>query len=157
VTRRRFLRAAIGATAAAVVGPAVWALVARQDDEDGAPSIAYGRDRCEQCGMIISDARFAAAVRHGSAVRRFDDIGCLIRHSGEALASGSARGLVHDAEAERWLDAPRAWYVRTPAIRTPMNYGIAAYADGAAARRAHPEAPVLAFADLLSTLAKEQT
>jgi copper chaperone NosL len=140
-----------------VAGPALWALLARQPDEDGAPAIAYGRDRCEQCGMIIGDARFAAAARRGSTVRRFDDIGCLIRHSGDALASGQMRGFVHDADAETWLDASRAWYVRTPAIRTPMNYGIAAYADGGAARRAHPQAAVLAFADLVAALAKEQT
>ena len=151
------MKAAIGATAAMVAGPAVWALVTRQGDDGGAPAIAYGRDRCEQCGMVIGDARFAAAARQGSTVRRFDDIGCLIRHSGEALASRSARGFVHDVDAETWLDAPGAWYVRTPAIHTPMNYGIAAYADAGGARRAYPRAPVLAFADLLAALAKEQT
>ena len=157
MTRRRFLKAAIGATAAAVAAPAVWALVMRQGDESGPPAIAYGRERCEQCGMIIGDARFAAAARQGSTIRRFDDIGCLIRHSGAVLASGRARGFVHDADSETWIDAPHAWYVRTPAIRTPMNYGIAAYADNAAARRAHPQAPALAFEDLLAALAKEQT
>jgi len=157
MTRRRFLRVAVGGAAAAVAAPALWALVTRQGDESGAPEIAYGRDRCDQCGMIIGDRRFAAATRRGSTVHRFDDIGCLIRHSADVLASSHAKGFVHDAETEAWIDAPRAWYVRSPAIRTPMNYGLAAYADNAAVRRAHPEAPVLAFDDLLAARAKDQS
>ena len=155
MTRRRFLRVAIGA--AAVAAPALWALVTRQGDESGPPEVAYGRDRCEQCGMIIGDRRFAAAARGGSTVHRFDDIGCLIRHSGDAAASGRATGFVHDTDTEAWIDAPRAWYVRSPAIRTPMNYGVAAYGDTAAAHRAYPQAPVMSLDDLLTALAKEQS
>jgi len=157
MTRRRFLRVAIGGAAAAVAAPALWALVTRQGDETGAPEIAYGRDRCEQCGMIIGDRRFAAATRRGSTVHRFDDIGCLVRDSADVLASGHAKGFVHDAGTEAWIDAPRAWYVRSPAIRTPMNYNIAAYADNAEAHRAYPEAPVMTLDDLLATPAKEQS
>jgi len=157
MTRRRFLRVAIGGAAAAVAAPALWALVTRQGDETGAPEIAYGRDRCEQCGMIIGDRRFAAATRRGSTVHRFDDIGCLIRHSADVLASSHARGFVHDAGTEAWIEAPHAWYVRSPAIRTPMNYNIAAYADNAEAHRASPQAPVMALDDLLAASAKKQS
>jgi copper chaperone NosL len=157
MTRRRFLRVAIGGAAAAVAAPALWALATRQGDESGAPEIAYGRDRCEQCGMIIGDRRFAAATRGGSTVHRFDDIGCLIRHSADAAASGHAKGFVHDAGTEAWIDAPHAWYVRSPAIRTPMNYNIAAYADNAEAHRAYPKAPVMTLDDLLAAMAKEQS
>jgi copper chaperone NosL len=157
MTRRRFLRVAIGGAAAAAAAPALWALATRQGDESGAPAIAYGRDRCEQCGMIIGDRRFAAATRGGSTVHRFDDIGCLIRHSADAAASGHAKGFVHDAGTEAWIDAPHAWYVRSPVIRTPMNYNIAAYADNAEAHRAYPKAPVMTLDDLLAAMAKEQS
>jgi copper chaperone NosL len=155
MTRRRFLRVAIGGAAAAVAAPALWALATRQAEEIGPPDIVYGRDRCEQCGMIIGDRRFAAATRREASVHRFDDIGCLLRHSGDVLRSDRAKGFVHDMDTEAWIDAPRAQYVRSPAIRTPMNYGIAAYADDAVARRAYPAAPVLAFHDLLAALAEE--
>ncbi len=157
MTRRRFLNVAIGGAAAAVAAPALWALATRSGDESGPPELAYGRDRCEQCGMILSDPRFAAATRQGSTVHRFDDIGCLVRHSGDALASGRARGFVHDAVVETWIDAPGARYVRSPAIRTPMNYGVAAYAEEASAHQAHPGAPVLPFDAMLAALAKEQS
>lgn len=155
MTRRRLLRLTIAGAVAAAAAPAVWALAIRPADESGPPEVAYGRDRCEACGMIISDPRFAAAARQNSAVRRYDDIGCLIRHSGEPLTSGAAVGFVHDLPSEGWIKASRAWYVRSPAIRTPMNYGIAAYADEAAARRAHPDTPAVAFEALLATLAQE--
>src|SRR5262245_16948176 len=46
---------------------------------DSPPAIAYGRDECAHCGMIISDDRFAAAliVRDGAQSHPllFDDIG----------------------------------------------------------------------------------
>jgi len=157
MTRRRFLRVAIGGAAAAAAAPALWALGTRRGDESGTPEITYGRDRCEQCGMIIGDRRFAAATRRGSTVHRFDDIGCLIRRSADAVASSHAQGFVHDAGTEAWIDAPRAWYVRSPAIRTPMNYNIAAYADKAEAHRVYPEAPVMTLDDLLAALAREQS
>jgi copper chaperone NosL len=143
MTRRRFLQLALTGAAGVGAAPALWALATRPSSESGPPPIAYGRDRCD------------AAARRGGAVYRFDDVGCLVRHSGAALAGGAA-GFVHDAATESWLEAGRAWYARSPKIRTPMNYGLAAYADDNTARQVHPDATVLAFDALLAALAKEQ-
>ena len=55
-------------------------LVARaRPSEPRPPDIAYGKDPCANCGMLINDPRFAAAyvTRNGQA-RLFDDIGCMI-------------------------------------------------------------------------------
>jgi copper chaperone NosL len=152
ITRRRFIGLAAGAVAAA---PAAWLLLDRPAADAGPPAIRYGRDRCETCGMLISDPRYAAAVRRGQAVSRFDDIGCLVRRSGLAVAAGEAQGFVHDAASEAWLDARGAAYVRASALRTPMNSGLAAYAAPARAVEAHPGAAVLDFTALAGVLARE--
>jgi hypothetical protein len=155
MTRRRFLVLAISAGGAAAA-PAVWAALGRGPADDGPPAIRYGLDRCDACGMIISDARFAAGARQGSAAFRYDDVGCLARHMARELAAGRARGYVHDAGTEQWLDAAGAAYLRSPAIRTPMSTGVAAYATPDAARSAHPALPVLAFDALLDALLRER-
>ncbi|MGH2404710.1 MAG: nitrous oxide reductase accessory protein NosL [bacterium] len=155
--RRRFLKAALVAGTGVVTAPTIWALATHSEDETGPPMIAYGRDRCDACGMIIGDPRFAAAARQGSDVHRFDDIGCLIRHSRNALAGGQARGFVHDVESELWIPAPGAWYVRLRAIRTPMNYGIAAFTDADGARRAYPGSEAMTFDAALAALVEKRS
>lgn len=155
MTRRRFLILA-AAAAGAAAAPAMWAGLGRAPAEAGPPAIQYGRDRCDACGMIISDARFAAAARHGARASRYDDIGCLVQHAGHELARGQAQGFVHDAGTEQWLDAHGAAYVRSPAIRTPMGTGVAAYATFDAAQAVHPGAPVVTFDTLVDVLMKEQ-
>lgn len=155
MTRRRFL-ILTGAAAGAAMAPAVWAALGRAPGEAGPPVIRYGRDRCDACGMIISDVRFAAGARTGAAVSRYDDIGCLVRHAGHDLVAGHARGYVHDAGTEQWLDAGGAAYVRLPALRTPMGTGVAAYATAEAATAAHPGARVLGFGALLDALMQER-
>ncbi|MDR7480908.1 MAG: nitrous oxide reductase accessory protein NosL [Armatimonadota bacterium] len=148
MTRRRLLTLAVAGTAGTVAAPALWALVGRSDDA-GPPAIRYGVDRCQACGMLIADARFAAAARVNGQARRYDDIGCLLRDARAALAAGAA-AWVHDLPSERWVDAAGAWYVRPAGLRTPMGSGLAAYADRDAARAAHPTARVRPFAELLA-------
>jgi copper chaperone NosL len=134
-----------------VAAPAAWALLSRAPVEVGPPSIRYGRDRCDACGMIISDPRYAAAARVGGTVSRYDDIGCLVGRLGGALATGSATAYVHDAGTQEWLEAEHAAFVRSPTIQTPMASGIAAYATREAAARAHMGAEPMTFETLLRT------
>lgn len=156
LTRRRFLYTGAAATLAAAVGPAVWTLLGSTRD-DGLPEIAYGRDRCDTCGMIISDATFAAASREGGATFRYDDIGCLLARSGPALAAGRASAFVHDSRTGAWIAVASAVYVRSPRIRSPMGYGLAAYSDLTAAKAAHRGTPVLTLNALLETARKERS
>jgi hypothetical protein len=134
-----------GGTVVAGAGPALWALSTRSGDEAGPPRIDYGHDRCANCGMVIGDPRFASAVREGVDASVYDDIGCMLQHRGTLLASGPARGFVHDSATMEWLPAADALYVRSPLIRTPMNHQIAAYADPAAVSRDFPTAAPLAW------------
>jgi len=157
MTRRRFLGAAVAGAIAAAVAPAVWALTSRSGADGGPPTIAYGSDRCDQCGMIISEVRFASAWRDGRLVRRYDDIGCLARGSGPRLAAGRGSAFVHDSAHGDWMEVAQAAFVRSPQIRTPMHYGIAAFADRLAATTAYPSAQVTTWADLLLGVLREQS
>ncbi len=154
MTRRRLLYTAAAAAIGGAAAPTVWALLTRAPAESGPPGIRYGRDRCDACGMIIGDPHFAAASREGAVVHRYDDIGCLVTHSGAALTSGSARGFVHDMVSETWIDPAGATFVRAPEIQTPMGFGLAAYADAGAARAAYPKASMLTFEATLAALTK---
>jgi len=104
---------------------------------DGPPEIVLDRDACSRCGMLISEARHAAAFRTpDGAVRVFDDIGCL---RGAAAATPDLTVWVHDGSDGSWMNAGEATFVVSSDIRTPMAGGVLAFrraadADQAAAR-----------------------
>ena len=102
------------------------------------PEIRYGEDVCAECGMILSDDRFAAAlIRDGAAGREtlvFDDIGCLFLHSSASKDGVVLAQFVRDSEGGGWLDMPDACYVHSPQIETPMAFGIAAFSSPGAAQ-----------------------
>jgi copper chaperone NosL len=100
---------------------------------DGPPEIVLDRDACSHCGMLISDARHAAALRTADgAVRVFDDIGCLRNAAGDAAG---ARLWVHDAADGSWMDAGEATFVVSPEVRTPMAGGVLAFRRAADAEQ----------------------
>lgn len=104
------------------------------------PDIAYGKDPCAECGMIINDPRFAAAyvTRDGQA-RLFDDIGDMVVHYRKHLEDVVAF-YVHDYETRAWIDATQAFFVHALSIPSPMGYGLAAFSDRSRAEafaRAH--------------------
>lgn len=101
------------------------------------PEIHYGEDVCDACGMLISDAKFAAAsVEDDGAARKFDDIGDLLAYTAGPAQAKVKASFVHDYPSEKWLRAEAAFFIVSPQIQTPMAHGIAAYADRAAAEAA---------------------
>jgi len=108
--------------------------------ETGPEPIAYDRDNCERCQMLISDPRYAAEVRLPGErhVHKFDDLGDALAWLGErqpipsptsASASASAARpeiWVRDADRDEWLDARAARYSHE--AKTPMGFGFAAHA-----------------------------
>ena len=96
------------------------------------PEIIYGQDMCDECGMIISDAKFAAAtllVEGGS--RKFDDIGeMLVYHMDHPEAQVKA-WFVHDYKSEAWIRGETAFFVKSNNLKTPMGGGIAAFENKA--------------------------
>lgn len=118
MTRRAFLVALVAVS-----------LSGCQASRERPPQIRYGRDRCAQCGMIISEARFAAAylTREGTW-RSFDDIGDMLAFS-KAHREDVAVFWVHDYEGEAWLKADSAFLVKSSELHTPMGHGIVALGD----------------------------
>lgn len=76
--------------------------------------------------MIISEARFAAAyiTKHGQW-HFFDDIGCMLEFY-KAHKEDVAVFWVHDYETGDWLKPEGAFFVKSPALHTPMGHGIVA-------------------------------
>jgi copper chaperone NosL len=90
------------------------------------PEIRYGEDTCTECGMIISEPRFAAAYYtvDGNA-QRFDDIGGMASHHAEHQED-VAQFWVHDYDTEEWIIADQAFFVMSDQIHTPMDFGVVA-------------------------------
>jgi len=101
------------------------------------PAIQYGEEVCDACGMLISDAKFAAAsVDEDGTAHKFDDIGDLVTYYLQHDQAKVKAYFVHDYPSEKWLRAEQAFFVISPKIQTPMAHGIAAYADRAVAEAA---------------------
>lgn len=121
-------RAALAALLALSVSLTLIGVGCSGEDTSGPPDIKYGRDVCEQCHMIISEPRYAAAYRNASGKAfKFDDIGDMVTHAVKAGESDGKRAWVHDYKTEEWIAAGDAWFVRSPDIQTPMGGGIIAF------------------------------
>jgi copper chaperone NosL len=91
---------------------------------EGPQPIAWDREPCAHCRMLISEPGFAAQLETAEGeVRSFDDPGCLLAEL--ASRSPQPRALwFHHAQQERWLAGTQVGFV--PAESTPMGYGLAA-------------------------------
>ena len=118
---------------------------------DEPPQIVYGQDICDRCGMIINEEAFAAAYwTTGGEARRFDDIGGMMAHLVEK-AEDVASFWVHDYADGAWIRAETATFVLDQNLKTPMGFGIAAFADAAQAQAlaaGQEGAELLSFAEL---------
>ncbi len=123
------IRAMLAIAAAAL---AVAVSACSDEPATGPVPIAYGRDGCDLCGMIISDPRFAAEIRGGADHKayKFDDIGDAVHF----LARQSWKDeptveiWVMDVETGKvWLDARKARFVE--GMQSPMAHGFGAVAD----------------------------
>ena len=100
---------------------------------DGPPEIVIDRTACSQCGMLVSEPTYAAAVRTADGAERvFDDIGCLL-NAVPARSAAGARFWFHDTVSGGWIDGSAAVFVRSDSLHTPMGGGTVAFADRAAA------------------------
>lgn len=98
------------------------------------PNIAYGRDMCDACGMIISEARFAAAtVTTDGKTYKFDDAGEMLTYHAKHPELQVRAWFVHDYNSQNWIPGSSAFYVVSKEIKSPMGTGIAAFADKSAA------------------------
>lgn len=106
--------------AAACAGPA--------SDEPQPPDIVYSQDVCEHCGMLIDDARFAAAlVMVDGPAHKFDDIAEMVMYQMDHPDQQVRAWFVHNYPTESWTRAETAFYVMSVDVDTPMGGGVAAF------------------------------
>jgi copper chaperone NosL len=114
------------ARAAVSVGLAAAALACTP--ADGPQPIAWDREPCAHCRMLIGDPAFAAQLQTDEGVvASFDDPGCLL--SAEASYPGARALWFHHLREDRWIAGDRVAFVRVP--RTPMGFGLGAVEAGA--------------------------
>lgn len=105
-------------------------------DLDSPPDIRYGEDVCDHCGMIISEARFAAGyITAEGETRRFDDIGNMVAYHLE-MGEDVTVFWVHDYETAVWLRADEAILAYVEGLITPMGSGLVAFTNPDAAAEA---------------------
>jgi copper chaperone NosL len=116
------------------------------------PTIHYGEDICEFCGMIVSEERYAAGyLTRDGGERIFDDIGGMILSHLQQQEDVTAF-FVHDYDESHWIRAETAHYVLSPDLMTPMLHGVAACATTEKATRLAEETNgrVVSFEQLLT-------
>ncbi len=119
--------------------------------ESGPPTVRLGETPCAQCGMIISDERFATASvfegPRGPEARLFDDFNCQRNYEAEQSGETVVARWSHDHSSSAWITTEQAYFVRSPALRTPMASGMAAFgtAQGAESLRREIGGEVMRF------------
>lgn len=91
----------------------------------------FGQDACHTCKMTLMDKKFGAElVTSKGKVYKFDDVNCMLTfyNSGQIEPRDFAYRLVVDFSGDgKLIDAPDAFYLKSPAIKSPMASQIAAF------------------------------
>jgi copper chaperone NosL len=123
------------------------------------PTIHYGEDICEFCGMIISEERYAAGYLTSDGQEHiFDDIGNMIRNHLKNEDEVTAF-FVHDQASSMWIRAETAHYTYSEELTTPMLSGLVAFAstEEAADFSAESGGAVLTFDELVANYRQNPT
>jgi copper chaperone NosL len=120
------------------------------------PEIHYGRETCADCGMIVNDAHYAAAIAFRtepdapvqSAI--FDDIGCLLTWRQHHREARVAAAWVKDVNTAAWLEATSAAYVKSDQFSTPMGSGVVAGSAVSDFAKLPVQSPALTWSNLLN-------
>ena len=123
----------------AVAALALWACA----PAEGPQPIAWDREPCAHCRMLISDPAYAAQLETAQGeIASFDDPGCLLA----ALETHpNPRALwFHHLREERGIAGDEVAFVRVP--HTPMGFGLAAVGVGEPGAVSLEEARALAAA-----------
>lgn len=116
------------AAALLAVGALVLAVLRAQAPPQGPVDVAWDKEACAECRMLIGDPSFAAQIQtEDGRVLDFDDPGCLLVHSHESPVHARAIWF-HHAREPRWIPGDRV--VFAPVSSTPMRYGLGAFERG---------------------------
>lgn len=89
------------------------------------PEIIPDISSCSECGMLISDIRFAAYLK-SERIEIFDDVGCMATF---VISNQIQPEIIEvkDYDNSEWIHATEAVFIKTKSIRTPMNYNFTAF------------------------------
>ncbi len=125
---------AVGALLAAAAAIVLAVLLLWPAPASGPEEIAWGRDTCAQCRMILSQPGFAGEVRDARGVlTKYDDLGCMLSAM-RAKQGPMPEAWVEDHAGRGFVPLLSATLVDAPGARTPMGHGIVAFADPEEAR-----------------------
>jgi copper chaperone NosL len=114
--------------------------------------LKLGKDVCHLCKMGIADARFGGEViTKKGKVFKFDDIGCMIRFikSGEVEQKDISQTVVVNYEKQNdFLKTDKAVFLVGEAIKSPMNFNVAAFTNAEAANKAIQSGKILTWNEL---------
>ena len=122
----------------------------------GPPNIHYGSETCADCGMIIAEPHYAAALAWRTATddsvqtANFDDIGCLLNWRRHHANAQIVAAWVKDVRTANWVEAPSACYVRNEHLTTPMGSGVVAGVTAADFSALAVRQPTLTWTNLLN-------
>ena len=99
----------------------------------GPPTVAYDSDECKECGMIVSDARYACATMiegdRGATPVLFDDFNCQVNYENAHPDQMILARWTHDHGTREWIATAAAHFVRAKSLYTPMMAHVAAFAS----------------------------
>ncbi|MCA9280235.1 MAG: nitrous oxide reductase accessory protein NosL [Phycisphaeraceae bacterium] len=102
-------------------------------DTLGPPQILIGDSMCAECGMIISDERYATATLYpssrGTDAMLFDDFNCQRQYETAHIERVPSKRWSHDYATLEWFETENAYFALSEQLRTPMGSGVAAFAS----------------------------
>ncbi|GAB4386544.1 MAG: hypothetical protein Kow0022_15900 [Phycisphaerales bacterium] len=129
----------------AVVGAVLIATGCGRPQPDRPPAVRLDDSVCDQCGMIISDVRWATSTiirgERGPEARLFDDFNCQVNYEQDHPDLPVLARWSHDHATQEWMKTDQAVFLVAPALRTPMGSHAAAFgnrSDADSAASTHP-------------------
>jgi copper chaperone NosL len=105
-------------------------------DPNAPPEIVIDRTACSECRMLVSDLRFAAALRTSEGEEHvFDDSPCLFAALDRYDSTDVPRVWIHDHESEAAVETQNAVFVLQERIHGPMGGEVVCAIDRQAATR----------------------
>ena len=142
VLRTDFLKSFFGASIVILLG------CAKSDSTP--PEIRADKTGCTRCRMLISDTRFAAALKTEKYLL-FDDIGCMLDYSRTHTISREASVWVRDFGTDTWIRGEEATFFLRDDKKTPMGYGYIALKNETASGGAAQASRIGSLKDLQHT------
>ncbi|BCW95514.1 MAG: nitrous oxide reductase accessory protein NosL [Fimbriimonadales bacterium] len=90
--------------------------------QEQTPRVRLGEDPCANCGMLISDARFACVIQDEQGdYYKYDDFNCMFIHAKSGRIKPKRYLAPNYDQPEQWLDGAQAFYALTEELQTPMG------------------------------------